>query len=49
MELQRMCKGRIVVKFEVIFRNFPTDGASTLLWWCGSSAPETLRTMPAVA
>jgi hypothetical protein len=27
----------------------PTDGVSTLLWWLGLSAPETLRTMPAVA
>jgi hypothetical protein len=28
---------------------FPIDGVSTLLWWWGLSAPETLRAMPAVA
>jgi hypothetical protein len=28
---------------------FPTDGVSTLSWWWGLSAPETLRAMPAVA
>jgi hypothetical protein len=27
----------------------PTDGVSTLLWWWGLSAPETLRAMPTVA
>jgi hypothetical protein len=26
-----------------------TDGVSTLSWWRGLSAPETLRAMPAVA
>jgi hypothetical protein len=27
----------------------PTDGVSTLSWWWGLSAPETLRAMLAVA
>jgi hypothetical protein len=27
----------------------PTDGVSTLSWWLGLSAPETLSAMPAVA
>jgi hypothetical protein len=27
----------------------PTDVVSTLSWWWGLSAPETLRAMPAVA
>jgi hypothetical protein len=27
----------------------PIDGVSTLSWWWGLSAPETLRAMPAVA
>jgi hypothetical protein len=27
----------------------PNDGVSTLSWWWGLSAPETLRAMPAVA
>jgi hypothetical protein len=27
----------------------PTDGVSTLSWWWGLSAPETLKAMPAVA
>jgi hypothetical protein len=26
----------------------PLDGVSTLSWWWGLSAPETLRAMPAV-
>jgi hypothetical protein len=29
--------------------HIPTDGVSTLSWWWGLSAPETLRVMPAVA
>jgi hypothetical protein len=33
----------------MIIQNFPTDGVSTLSWWWGLSAPETLRAMPAVA
>jgi hypothetical protein len=28
---------------------FPTNGVSTLSWWWGLSAPETLRAMLAVA
>jgi hypothetical protein len=28
---------------------YPTNGISTLSWWWGLRAPETLRAMPAVA
>jgi hypothetical protein len=35
--------------FTHITHNFPTDGVSTLSWWWGLSAPETLRAMLVVA
>jgi hypothetical protein len=30
-------------------KHLPTNGISTLSWWWGLRAPETLRAMPAVA
>jgi hypothetical protein len=33
----------------VVSVSLPTDGVSTLSWWWGLSAPETLRAMAAVA
>jgi hypothetical protein len=38
----------LVLLMEWIYK-IPTDGVSTLLWWWGLSAPETLRAMPVVA
>jgi hypothetical protein len=34
---------------QYIYIYIPTDGVSTLSWWWGLSAPETLRAMLAVA
>jgi hypothetical protein len=51
-----MPKGPEVFQNEVLRRisgpnvkEVPADGVSTLSWWWGLSAPETLRAMPAVA
>jgi hypothetical protein len=36
-------------KWRVLMNTIPTNGISTLSWWWGLRAPETLRAMPAVA
>jgi hypothetical protein len=41
--------GKICDIYMMVSGFVPTDGVSTLSWWWGLSAPETLRDMPVVA
>jgi hypothetical protein len=47
LPLTSMDAGWLLILY-INLQTIPNDGVSTLSWWWGLSAPETLRAMPAV-